>query len=75
MDFDCVKVEFAHELEKELAKATATLRAVFDCTDPYADGVTDASAHDKLCNEIASLARPWALTHSENKVITQSHEV
>jgi hypothetical protein len=54
------------DCEGELAKATATLRAIFDCTDPYADGVIDASAHDKLCNEIASLARPWARTDSEN---------
>lgn len=55
------------DCEGELAKATAALKAIFDCTDPYADGVIDASAHDKLCNEISSLARPWARTHSENK--------
>lgn len=54
------------DCEGELAKATAALKAIFDCTDPYADGVIDASAHDKLCNEISSLARPWARTHSEN---------
>lgn len=62
------------DCEGELAKATAALKAIFDCTDPYADGVIDASAHDKLCNEISSLARPWARTHSENKVLCESHE-
>lgn len=52
--------------EDELAKATAALKAIFDCTDPYADGAPDASDHDKLCNEVSALARPWARTHSEN---------
>lgn len=52
--------------EEHLAKATAALKAIFDATDPYADGAPDATAHDKLCNEISSLARPWARTHSEN---------
>jgi hypothetical protein len=46
--------------EDELAKATAALKAIFDCTDPYADGAPDASDHDKLCNEVSALARPWA---------------
>lgn len=54
------------DCEDKLAKATAALKAIFAATDPYADGAPDASAHDKVCNEIASLARPWALTHSEN---------
>ena len=52
--------------EDALAKATTALKAIFEITDPYADGAIDASAHDKLCNEVSSLARPWARTHSEN---------
>lgn len=54
------------DCENKLAKATAALKAIFAATDPYADGAPDASAHDKLCNEISSLARPWVRTHSEN---------
>ena len=54
------------ECEGELEKTTAALKAIFAATDPYADGAPDASAHDKLCNEVSSLARPWARTHSEN---------
>lgn len=53
-------------LESRLAKAEGALKHIFAATDPYADGAEDASAHDKLCNEIASLARPWTRTHSEN---------
>ena len=52
--------------EDQLAKATSALKAIFKETDPYADGAPDASAHDRLCNEIAALARPWAKPHSEN---------
>lgn len=55
------------DCESKRERAEDALKRIFDATDPYADGVTDASAHDKLCNEIASLARPWARTHSENK--------
>lgn len=62
------------ECERELAKATAALKTIFDCTDPYADGVIDASAHDKLCNEISALARPWARTHSPNGQADTRHE-
>ncbi len=36
-------------------KARNTLRAIYDETDPYSDGATDASAHDLLCNKISSL--------------------
>ena len=54
------------DCEDKLAKATASLAAIFAATDPYADGAEDSSAHDKLCNEVSSLARPWARTHSEN---------
>jgi plasmid replication initiation protein len=46
--------------EDRLAEATLALQAAFAATDPYADGAPDASAHDRLCNEIATLARPWA---------------
>ena len=54
------------DCEEKLAKATASLAAIFAATDPYADGAEDSSAHDKLCNKVSALARPWALTHSEN---------
>lgn len=43
----------------EFVKARNALKEIFDATDPYADGVEDASAHDKLANEIACIARPW----------------
>lgn len=40
------------DCEGKLEKATATLKAIFAATAPYADGAPDASTHDKLCNEI-----------------------
>ena len=47
------------DCEDKLAKATAALKAIFAVTDPYADGAPDASAHDKLCNEIAAKLKPF----------------
>lgn len=43
----------------EYVKARDTLREICDITDPYADGAPDATDHDKLCNEIASLSREY----------------
>lgn len=60
------------DCEEKLAKATASLAAIFAATDPYADGAEDSSAHDKLCNKVSALARPWALTHSENAKLSGS---
>jgi hypothetical protein len=31
--------------------------SLYNATEGYADGAPDASAHDKLCNEVASLCR------------------
>jgi hypothetical protein len=33
------------------------LGCIYDMTEGYADGAPDASPHDKLCNEIADIAR------------------
>ncbi len=54
----CFKI--ANEIEVKLTKPEQALKQIFNATDPYADGAPDASAHDKLCNEIASLSRKWA---------------
>lgn len=43
----------------EFVKARNALKAIFDATDPYADGVVDAGAHAHLALEISSIARPW----------------
>lgn len=45
--------------QRGLKAAEKALKEIWDATDPYADGVIDASAHDKLCNEISGIARPW----------------
>lgn len=54
---ECEARESAARIER--GKARDALKIIFDATDPYADGVIDASAHDKLANEIACIARPW----------------
>jgi hypothetical protein len=56
--------------EEKLLQAGAALKAIFDATDPYADGAPEASAHDKLCNEISALARPWRRGYSENNEVS-----
>lgn len=35
------------------------LEAIYELTEGSADGAPDASAHDRLANEIAGLAHPW----------------
>jgi hypothetical protein len=37
--------------------AIADWLSLYKATEGYADGAPDASAHDKLCNEVASLCR------------------
>lgn len=39
-------------------RALACLREVYGLTEGNADGAPDASAHDKLCNEIAGMIKP-----------------
>jgi len=51
--------DFARQLERELNSAKATLTQLYHLTDPYADGAPDASSHDKLCNEISSICKPF----------------
>lgn len=46
-------------LAAENAEIKKLLRKIFNHTDPYADGAPDATAHDKLCNEISSFIRPF----------------
>lgn len=36
--------------------AAPALRQIYDRTEGYADGAPDASPHDRLCNEISSIA-------------------
>lgn len=43
----------------------AALRAIYDLTEGSADGAPDASAHDRLANEVACLALPWRSNKKE----------
>ena len=59
-------MEFARQLERELNAAKAEnaamkklIRQIYYDTETYADGATDATAHDKLCNEISSKLQPY----------------
>jgi hypothetical protein len=42
---------------KATRAAIAGWLSLYKATEGYADGAPDASAHDKLCNEVASLCR------------------
>ena len=35
------------------------IETIYDRTEGYADGAPDATAHDKLCNEISSKLKPF----------------
>jgi len=61
-----VLVRLAKTLERELNAAKAELaelkkviRKVYYETETYADGAPDATAHDKLCNEVSSQLEPY----------------
>ena len=58
--------DFARQLERELNAAKAELaelkkviRKIYYETETCADGAPDATAHDKLCNEIACELKPF----------------
>lgn len=38
--------------------ASSKLARIYDMTEGYADGAPDATAHDKLCNEVSAIAHP-----------------
>lgn len=42
---------------KATRAAIADWLSLYNSTEGYADGATDASPHDKLCNEVASICR------------------
>jgi len=57
---DVVTIAFSETLERELNAANAELaklkkviRKIYYKTETYADGAPDATAHDKLCNDIS----------------------
>ena len=63
---ECVHADFARQLERELnvtkaqnAEMKKLIRQIYYDTETYADGAPDASAHDKLCNEISSKLEPY----------------
>lgn len=58
--------KFARQLERELnamAKENAAMKKIilqiYYDTETYADGAPDATAHDKLCNEISTQLEPY----------------
>lgn len=46
-------------LAAENAEMRATIQRLYNMTECCADGAPDASAHDKLCNEISSICKPF----------------
>jgi hypothetical protein len=44
---------------RKLAEMRKVIRQIYYDTETYADGAPDASAHDKLCNEISSKLEPY----------------
>lgn len=59
-------MEFARQLERELNAAKSenaamrtAMQRLYDMTECCADGAPDASAHDKLCNEVSSKLRHY----------------
>jgi ElaB/YqjD/DUF883 family membrane-anchored ribosome-binding protein len=61
-----ILVRLCKKLERELNAAKAQnadmkklIRQIYYDTETYADGAPDASAHDKLCNEISSKLEPY----------------
>jgi len=58
--------DFARQLERELTATKAELaamkkviRKIYYETETCADGAPDATAHDKLCNEVSSQLEPY----------------
>lgn len=67
LDVECSETyHLARDLERELNAAKAEneamknlIRQIYYDTEGYADGAPDATAHDKLCNEISSQLEPY----------------
>lgn len=67
LDVECSETyHLARDLERELNAAKAEnaamknlIRQIYEETETYADGAPDATAHDKLCNEISSQLEPY----------------
>lgn len=47
---------------KQLEAMRKVITSIYNSIEGYADGAPDASAHDKLCNEIASKLKPFITT-------------
>lgn len=52
-------VQAAQRLNSENTTMRDVIRQLYDMTEGCADGAPDASAHDKLCNEIADKLQPF----------------
>jgi hypothetical protein len=48
-----------NESARTIEEMRATMQIIYDATECCADGAPDASAHDKLCNEISSAIKPF----------------
>lgn len=49
-------------VKKQLEAMREAIKDIYFLTEGYADGAPDASAHDKLCNEIADKLQPFLKT-------------
>lgn len=47
-----------NEAARQLEAMREAIKNIYYLTEGYADGAPDASAHDKLCNEIADKLKP-----------------
>lgn len=54
--------------ESAEVRMQAALKSIYDMTEGCADGAPDASARDRLANEVACLAMPWAAKGKEDAI-------
>jgi len=78
MDFECVKVEFAHELEKELAEAKRLLATRVEATrldDAERRFQYQKEENDNRIKQIRKLQQELAELHAKDSERTREHNI